>query len=142
MFALVGVQEAELQRLAGLALSPVVAAEQATAWVEGVLSGSGLRLLQQEGLWRAMDAWLVELSPEAFVTLLPLLRRAFSGFQAPERRAMGEKVVRLYHAPAPGGDPAAGGGNETQLAAIDLKRASMVVPVLTRILGAGLGGEA
>ena len=106
-------QEAELQRLAGLALSPVVAAEQATAWVEGVLSGSGLRLLQQEGLWRAMDAWLVELSPEAFVALLPLLRRAFSGFQTPERRAMGEKVVRLYQAPAPGGDPAAGGGNES-----------------------------
>ena len=61
-----------------------------------MLHGSGLRLLQQNGLWRALDVWLVALSPEALVGMLPLLRRAFAAFPAPERRAMGEKVLQLH----------------------------------------------
>ncbi|MGO8949532.1 MAG: DUF5682 family protein, partial [Ktedonobacterales bacterium] len=146
-----GLNEAELQRLAGLALSPAVAADQATAWVEGILGGSGLRLLQQDGLWRALDAWLVDLAPETFVALLPLLRRAFSGFQAPERRAMGEKVAHMRRTQTPSSDSPAGEGGHAFIATanpikpikpINRERADIVVPVLAQILGAGHGGEA
>src|SRR5258707_3488130 len=88
--------EAELRRLAGLTLSPVVPAAQAAAWVEGVLRGSGLLLLHQDGLWSALDAWLADLSADLFVALLPMLRRAFSGFQPPERQRMGEMVKHSW----------------------------------------------
>jgi hypothetical protein len=127
--------EAELQRLARLALSPVVPADQATAWVEGVLRGGGQLLLQQDGLWHALDAWLVELKPDVFVGLLPLLRRAFSGFAPAERREMGKKVARLYN-PEPVGE-------ENDLPKVNQERADRVVPVLAQILGvAPNGGEA
>jgi len=76
--------EEELQRPARLALSPVTPTPQAAAWVEGVLLGSGLQLLHQDGLWLAFDNWLSDLAENVFVTLLPLLRRAFTGFHAPE----------------------------------------------------------
>ena len=67
----------------------------AAGWIEGLLRGSGLALLHQDGLWRALDEWLLDLSGETFVEMLPLLRRAFSGFAPAERRQMGEKVRRL-----------------------------------------------
>ena len=56
---------------------------EAAAWVEGVLRGSGLVLLQQDGLWRALDGWIAGLDPETFTAMLPLVRRAFSGFKPP-----------------------------------------------------------
>jgi hypothetical protein len=127
--------EAELQRLARLALSPVVPADQATAWVAGVLGGGGQLLLQQEGLWHALDAWLVELKPDVFVGLLPLLRRAFSDFKPAERREMGKKVARLYN-PEPVDE-------ENDLPELNQERADRVLPVLAQILGvAPDGGEA
>ncbi|MGZ3676053.1 MAG: DUF5682 family protein, partial [Ktedonobacterales bacterium] len=128
--------EAELQRLAGLALSPVTAAPQAAAWVEGVLRGSGLLLLHQDGLWSALDAWLSDLAPDAFVALLPLLRRAFSGFQAPERQAMGEKVKRLRASGSANTGGTYGGQSRTGATAVlDIERANAVLPVLAQILG-------
>ncbi len=126
----------ELQRLAGLALSPVVPASQAAAWVEGVLSGSSaLTLLQQDGLWLALDAWLGELSEDAFVALLPLLRRSFASFHGPERRAMGEKVRRLHMVGASDGDDTTGDRH-----ALSTERANLVLPVLAQILGVPYDG--
>jgi hypothetical protein len=127
--------EAEMQRLARLALSPVVPADQATAWVEGVLRGGGQLLLQQDGLWRALDAWLIDLRPDVFVGLLPLLRRAFSSFEPSARREMGKKVARLYN-PEPAGE-------ENDQPALNQPRADRVLPVLAQVLGvAPEGGEA
>ncbi len=124
----------ELQRLARLALSRAVPPMQAAAWVEGVLRGSGLVLLQQDGLWLALDRWLSELEGGVFVEMLPLVRRAFSGFQPPERRSMGEKVARL-HAGSGGPRPIAG---DDGAAGIDRERADLVLPVLASILGVRL----
>ncbi len=124
----------ELQRLARLALSRAVPPMQAAAWVEGVLRGSGLVLLQQDGLWLALDRWLSELEGGVFVEMLPLVRRAFSGFQPPERRSMGEKVARL-HASSGGPRPIAG---DDGAAGIDRERADLVLPVLASILGVRL----
>ena len=122
--------EEGLRRLAGLALSPAVPAPEAAAWVEGVLRGSGLILLHQTGLWRALDAWLTALSPEVFTDLLPLVRRAFSDFEPAERRAMGEKVRRLGSEEKTGPEHADNGAGD-----LDHRRASRTLPVLAQILG-------
>ncbi len=119
----------ELQRLAGLALTRSTPPPDAAAWVEGVLRGSGLLLLHQDGLWRALDGWMQELPAETFTEMLPLLRRAFSGFQAPERRRMGEKVKHL----AGDGDTSFDGVSDRE--EIDRERAGLVLPVLARMLG-------
>jgi len=133
--------DVELQRLARLALSPVTPAPQAAAWVEGVLRGSGALLLHLDGLWLALDNWLSELSSGDFTTLLPLLRRAFSGFQSPERRRMGEKVKHLRAAPVAGTGVAGYSAATGDSIAINRKRADMVLPVLARILGVQFDGN-
>ena len=123
----------ELGRRAGLALSPANPAPQAAAWLEGLLRGSGVVLLHQDALWWALDAWLIALTTDAFTELLPLVRRAFAGFQPAERRTMGEKVKRLS-APAAGRPHAAVVPDD----AVDRARADRVLPVLAHILGAKL----
>ncbi|HEX7733604.1 MAG TPA: DUF5682 family protein [Ktedonobacteraceae bacterium] len=124
----------ELQRLAGLALSSAVPYAQAAAWIEGVLHGSGQLMLAQDGLWKALDQWLSGLQPDSFVELLPLLRRAFSGFSGPERRMMGEKARHIHRAPG-----------TTSVGAADLEinheRASKVLPVLAQLLGVKSNGN-
>lgn len=128
--------EEELQRLARLALSPVTPAPHAASWVEGVLHGSGLQLLHLDGLWVALDSWLSELSEDVFVTLLPLLRRAFTGFHAPERQKMGEKVKHLRTRPQVGAKP----GMKTDIP-LQRERADMVLPILAHILGVNVDGN-
>ncbi len=124
----------ELRRLAGLVLTRLTPPPDAAAWVEGVLRGSGLLLLHQDGLWRALDGWMRELPAETFTEMLPLLRRAFSGFQPPERRRMGEKVRRLTG----DGDSSDGAPG---LEEIDRERADLVLPVLARMLGVEAHGS-
>ena len=65
---------------------------RAAAWVEGFLAGSGQLLLHDDTLWGLVDDWLVHLREETFVALLPLLRRAFAAFTAPERRQLGQRA--------------------------------------------------
>jgi hypothetical protein len=109
--------------------------------VEGVLHGGGIKLLHQDGLWRALDAWLTGLSEEAFVALLPLLRRAFSGFSTSELRDMGKKVAHMYQTEQ-GEDSsvAAGGDGSTAGRLLNQERAEAVLPVLAKILGAARDG--
>jgi hypothetical protein len=124
-----GVLDGEaLGRLARLALAPATPTEAAADWIAGVVAGSGLLLLQQPALWATLDGWLRELPPEGFTVVLPLLRRAFADFSAPERRAMGDLLKR--------------GSNATRLipdatTALDQERASKVLPVLEQILVGG-----
>ncbi|MFC4585539.1 DUF5682 family protein [Sphaerisporangium corydalis] len=65
---------------------------RAASWVEGFLSGSGLLLVHDAGLLGLIDTWLTGLTGEAFVDVLPLLRRTFGAFAAPERRAIGGRI--------------------------------------------------
>lgn len=123
------IDEGELDRQAGLALSPATPALDAAAWMEGLLKGSGLVLLHQDGVWLALDRFLVRLGDEGFQEMLPLLRRAFSDFSGPERRSMAEKIKHLRK--GTGGGKAAA-ALETP---IDIERANTVLPVLAKILG-------
>lgn len=119
-------------RRMSLALSRAVAPEHAAAWVEGFLKGSGLLLLHDETLWQILDAWVTELPAEAFTALLPLLRRTFATFAAPERRQMGERVRRGLAAPVQ---------HPTQETEFDTARAEAVLPLVARLLGLDLKAE-
>jgi hypothetical protein len=121
------IDDAELSRRARLALSPAEPATEAAAWAEGLLRGSAQLLLHRDGVWAALDAWLASLAPETFVELLPLVRRAFSGFDASERRAMGERAKRLRK-----GESVAA---KAIVSMLDERRAAKVDPVLSRLLG-------
>jgi hypothetical protein len=85
-------QPEDTARRFGLALSRATEPAQAAAWIEGFLSGSGLLLLHHSTLWQVIDRWVMQLDSETFTAILPLLRRTFSTFSAPERRQMGERV--------------------------------------------------
>lgn len=94
----------EAGRHMSLALSAAVEPAQAAAWVEGFLAGSGLLLVHDRALWEILDTWLSGLSEDHFTSLLPLLRRTFSTFSAPERRQLGEQAKSGRGPDSPSGD--------------------------------------
>lgn len=98
----------------------------AAAWVEGFLKGSGLVLLHDSKLWSVLDEWVATLDADKFTETLPLLRRSFSQFPAPERRQMGQQVKK--------GMQVASTGGSAQVD-LDVERAARVIPTLARILG-------
>jgi hypothetical protein len=116
----------EVARRFGLALSPVQPAARAAAWIEGLLSGSGLLLIHDDTLWSIIDRWLMTLSEAQFTQTLPLVRRTFATFQAPERRTLGQR--------------ASGKQQQSQAfaVAIDEQRAAQMVPLVARLLGLAL----
>jgi len=73
-------------------LSRSLPVSETAAWLEGFLKGSGTILLIDEELWQMINGYVQQLEAEEFTQVLPLLRRTFSAFTAPERRKMGEKV--------------------------------------------------
>jgi len=109
---------------------------RAAAWVEGFLSDSGLLLVHDPGLLGLVDTWITGLPADGFTDVLPLLRRTFGAFPAPERRAIGERVRRsgpwTGEGAAPGapGTPGAWAGEE-----LDLARAAAAVRTVATILG-------
>ncbi len=117
----------EAARLLGRTLSPGEPPARAAAWVEGFLSGSGLVLVHDDQLFGVLDRWVSLLPEDRFTEVLPLLRRTFSTFGAPERRALGDRA-------AAGGTAATATdtGPENDL---DQARADLVVPTLRRLLG-------
>jgi hypothetical protein len=114
-------QEQAAERFA-LALSQANNPEQSAHWFAGFLSGQGLSLIHHEDLWSLVDNWLVELSEEHFVQLLPLLRRTIASFSMPEKQQIAAKV---------GGQAQ----QSKQVQAIDESRANLVLPVLAQIFG-------
>jgi len=82
----------DLQRALSLTLSPGNAPTVAAGWVEGLLSGSGSVLIHDDRLRELLNDWVRAASAEHFVQVLPLLRRTFSQFPAPERRQIGERL--------------------------------------------------
>jgi hypothetical protein len=111
-------------------LSRAMAPAQAAAWIEGFLAGSGLVLLHQAQLWALLDGWLSSLTADHFTEVLPLLRRTFATFPAPERRQMGDLAKR-----------GASGAPRTATPVgedIDESRANRVLPTFALLLGGTL----
>ena len=117
----------ETARRVSHALSTASEPAQAAAWTEGFLKGSGLLLLHDERLWQVIDDWMTALPGESFTVLLPLLRRTFSTFTAPERRQMGERVRR--------GATATNRPIQPDAEEFDHERAEAVLPLVARLLG-------
>jgi hypothetical protein len=111
----------------GHALSIGNDAAQAAAWFEGFLAASGTALLHDDTLFAIIDTWLMSLRDDAFLTVLPAIRRTTSTFQPAERRQISERV----QSGGSGNIPTAAGGN------IDRDRADAALPLLTTILGLG-----
>jgi hypothetical protein len=117
--------EEETARRMSLALSPAVEPARAAAWVEGFLTGSGLLLLHDDALWRALDEWVMGLKALTFRELLPLLRRTFATFPPHERRQMGEGLKKDRTRAV------TMAGNE----AFDRERAEAALPLAAMLLG-------
>ena len=110
-------------------LSAGAPAPAAAGWVEGFLSGSGLLLVHDERLLRLTDSWLAGLDTDTFQAVLPALRRTFGTFAPPERRAIGERAVRLGSPPRP--DSAQQADKDDY----DTERAAPAIRAVAEILG-------
>jgi hypothetical protein len=86
------------------ALSPGTPADQSAAWVQGFLHQGGQALIYHPRLWQLVDEWVLSLPEHTFKTVLPLLRRTFSTFTAPERRQIGEMARSSGRIPAAVGE--------------------------------------
>lgn len=114
----------ETARRLSFALSTASDPVQSAAWLDGFLRGSGLLLLHDEALWQVIDEWVVSLPVETFTQLLPLLRRTFATFPAPEGRQMGERVAQV------GSVCVAVASGDFEVA-----RAEAVLPLVRQLLG-------
>jgi Family of unknown function (DUF5682) len=128
----VGVDAAAVRM--GRALSAAVAPARAAGWAEGFLAGSGLLLVHDDALLSLVDGWLGALDADAFLTVLPALRRTFADFTPPERRAIGEKAGRLDGS---GRAPPAAADHE-----FDQARAEGAIRTVAAILGLAAPGLA
>lgn len=100
---------------------------RSAAWVEGFLAGGALMLVHDPRLLALVDGWLSGLTGDQFTEVLPLLRRTFAAFEAPERRAIGQRVR------------AAGSGTASGPHEVDEDRAARAVRTVQMILGVPRG---
>ena len=120
----------EAGRRFAAALSVGVTAADKAAWAEGFLSGGGLLLVHDRDLLAVLDGWISELDDEDFLDVLPLLRRTFGEFSAPERASIGGAVRQLPgHGAGPGQDLA------DHLEEYDADRAAGALATVAMILG-------
>jgi hypothetical protein len=117
----------ETARRMSLALSSGGEPTAGAAWIEGFVAGSAALLVHDDALFGVLDAWLDRLPADAFESVLPLLRRAFSEYARAERRAIGERARRGTALAAP--------AREGQ---IDEERVAALLPVLAELLGVEL----
>jgi hypothetical protein len=94
----------------------------------GVLGQSATLPLAHEGLWRALDRWLLGLDETVFLELLPLVRRAFAGVDAPARRVLGERVRALGDTDGPRVPIA-------RRVVLDESRVELLGPLLRQVVG-------
>ncbi len=93
------IENAEARRSLGQALSHGPSVIERAAFAEGFLAGSALLLIHDRAILSLVDAWLAELGPDDFLEVLPVLRRALGAYNAPERRALADRVATLDQDP-------------------------------------------
>ncbi|MFK4084058.1 DUF5682 family protein [Kribbella sp. NPDC020789] len=118
--------DSEIALRLGRALSPGTPTVDAAGFVEGFLAGGGLLLVHDERLLALVDTWLGGIPDDAFVEVLPLLRRTFGTFAAPERRTIGARARVL----ADPGSAVVADDND-----LDAELAASVLPVVAQLLG-------
>ena len=113
------------------ALSRAVPPSEAGHWLDGFLGEAGQILLYDTVLVGLIDAWLVGLSEDDFIALLPMLRRAFASFDRSERRRLLDSLGKPMHASTGQG----GNGQLAVTASQDAPGFEAAVPLLLTILG-------
>jgi len=116
----------EAARRFAVHLSMGVPAAGKAAWVEGFLAGGGLLLVHDREPLAVLDGWVTTLAGQEFTDVLPLLRRTFGGFTAPERANLAAAVRHLTS-----GMPVRAGLDES----VDAGRAAGVLRTVAAILG-------
>ncbi len=121
----------EAARVLGLALSRGQDPAHGAAWLDGFLSGQGALLVHDPNLLPLLEDWVAGLSEEAFLAVLPLVRRTFATFESPERMRIAQRIGRARSV-AGSGAGAAAADDEWVL---DAERARAVLPVIGQLLG-------
>ncbi|MEV6549315.1 DUF5682 family protein [Streptomyces sp. NPDC051597] len=132
-------EDTEVERHMGLALSVGTPPGEAAAWIEGFVggaSGGGMLLVHDERLLSLVDTWLTGVPADAFTDVLPLLRRTFSAYEPGVRRTLGELVRRGPGTPGPAAALASAPGFA---AGLDQERADAMEPLLRLLLGGAHG---
>ncbi len=75
------------------ALSYGSSASDKAAWVDGFFADGALLLIHDVELRSLVDGWVADLTDDEFTDVLPLVRRTFSTFTAPERRLIAERIA-------------------------------------------------
>ena len=124
------IEEARLMSEVSCSINLVVDPVSASQWLQGLVEGGGLSLINHGYIWAALDDWLANLTSDSFVEILPLLRRAFSDFSGSERRRMGALLKnRSFGAVS---------NNAQKTDKVDDSRAKLVLPVFGKIIGAAV----
>ncbi|WP_437688185.1 DUF5682 family protein [Sorangium sp. So ce176] len=87
------IDDAEVARVVGLRLGGAAVPEAAASFLAGFLEVNALVLVKSRPVVEALDAFLRAIAPERFKDTLPVLRRAFAGLGATERRYLLENVL-------------------------------------------------
>ena len=85
------------------ALSQGTQAEEQAEWIEGFLAGDILLLSYDNTLLEVLNEWLVRIGDQAFVDVLPALRRAFGQWPSPQKTDLARQI-RDLGSPAPDGN--------------------------------------
>ncbi len=93
-------------------------------WVEGLLQGDALLLIHDRQLLQVLDEWVTTLEEDAFVDVLPLVRRTFGSYDLSERRYIEQQALGL----------GTGSATETQTE-LDLEFAAPVLQTVRLLLG-------
>ncbi len=120
----------------GRALSVGVPPARGAAWVDGFLADGAVLLLHDTELVALLDTWVRGLDDSTFVDVLPLVRRTFGSFSAPERAAVAERLAAS--ARGTGGTGGTGGMAAAPAADdVERERAEAAVTTVAVLLGVG-----
>ena len=115
----------EAATLMSLNLSTASEPLQASDWIDGFMNRNAMVLLHDNAAWSLIDAWLVGLSDDHFLTIVPLIRRTFSEFSSSERRDIATKVNQ----------PIDGRAHVDESTSFHPENVAFAVPLLRTLLG-------
>ena len=108
-----GLTAAEAAERMSRALSRGADPEEQAAWIEGFLSGSALLVVEDRRILGLLNEWVSGIDDQAFIDVLPALRRAMGSWSRASRRELAHQVAHLDDPQRAGAD---GDGEEELLA--------------------------
>ena len=126
-----GLTAAEAAERMSRALSRGADPEEQAAWIEGFLSGSALLIVEDRRILGLLNEWVGGIDDQAFIDVLPALRRAMGSWSRASRRELAHQVAHLDDPQRAGAD--GDGDGEDELLAF----AAPVLATVGTILGGG-----